>query len=233
MYGAYPKQILLGGVYGSTARGTDTPWSDLELLFVAEDGSGLQTRELLYKGTAVGLYVIQQGELEKHLTEPTLHWPFWMGVLSVLRVLQGDPGQVQSWLALGQSVPEHRFRQTLEQHLAGLVVESYGRIHSCRERGNHEDIYCAVLEVLFEMRQALCLLNRRWVTHDYYQGLLESFDFPKLPQNYVHLAPALWQAREVEEIVPLAEELYGHYWEFLSREGLHGRDYQQADEVSL
>jgi hypothetical protein len=62
---------------------------------------------------------------------------------------------------------------------------------------------------------------------------LQHFDFPKLPKNYVNLAPALWRAREVEEIVPLAEALYGHYWELLNREGLHWQDYQQADEVPL
>ena len=130
-----------------------------------------------------------------------------MGALSGLKVLYGDPEQVRAWLQLGQSVPAERFREALEASLPGLVVESYGRILSCRERVNTQDIGCAVIEVLFEMNQALCLLNQRWVTHDYYQGFVDAFSFPRLPEGYQELVPVLWSAREVDEIVPLAEAL--------------------------
>ena len=231
MAASHPNDLLVGGVYGSTARGEDTLWSDLELYFVVRSGSPLWGRDLLYKGTAVGLQVIAEDQLLAHLTGPTLRWPFTMGVLSALRVLQGEPARVQDWLGQGQSLPAERFRRVLEQHLPGLVVESYGRILSCRERGNAEDIYLAVVEVLLEMNQALCLLNRRWVSHDYYQGLVDAFDFARLPQGYRELVPALWRAREVDEIVPLAERLYAHYWQLLESEGIHWYDYQRVEEV--
>src|SRR5919108_1080226 len=38
MVAKYPGDVIVGGVYGSTARGTDTPWSDLELFFVYYQG---------------------------------------------------------------------------------------------------------------------------------------------------------------------------------------------------
>jgi len=37
MVATHPGDVTLGGVYGSTARGTDTRWSDLEMLFVVHD----------------------------------------------------------------------------------------------------------------------------------------------------------------------------------------------------
>ena len=229
----HPGEVVLGGVYGSTARGTDTPWSDLEMLFVVRDGSAVQSKELVYCGIAVGYQVIARPELERRLTHPSREWPFWMGVLSVLKVLSGDPEQVQAWLRLGNAVPAVRFREVLEASLPGLVVESYGRILSCRERHNDRDIGCAVIEVLFEMREVLCLLNQRWVTHDYYQGLVDTFAFAKLPRGYRDLVPALWSARDVEEIVPLAKELVDNYWQLLADEGIQARDYHTLDEVPL
>jgi hypothetical protein len=233
MVARHPGAILLGGVYGSTARGTDTQWSDLEMLFVVRNGSKVGGKEFLYRGTAIGYQVIEQGKLEELLTNPSLKWPFWMGVLSVLKVLHGDPEQVRAWMQLGQSVSAERFRQTLEASLPGLVMESYGRILSCQERGNTHDIGCAVIEVLFEMNQALCLLNQRWVRHDYYQGLADAFSFPKLPEGYQELVPALWSARAVDEIVPLAETLVRNFWQLLADEGVTARNYQAVDDLPL
>lgn len=233
MVAKYPEDIILGGVYGSTAQGTDTRWSDLEMLFVVRDGSKVEGKEFLYRGTAIGYQVIEQSKLEELLTSPSIKWPFWMGVLSVLKVLHGDPEQVRAWLRLGQSVPAERFRAALEASLPGLVVESYGRILSCWERGNTQDIGCAVIEVLFEMNQALCLLNQRWVTHDYYQGLVDAFSFPKLPKGYQELVPVLWAAREVDEIVSLAKTLVRNFWQLLADEGIKVRDYHAVEDLPL
>lgn len=230
---AFPGDLLLAGLYGSTARGTDTPWSDLELLFVVRDGGRPRSRELLCQGIAVTVTALPRRKLERTLTHPCRQWPFWMGILSVLEVLHGDPAQPAAWLQMGQAVPPHAFRQALERELPGLVVESYGRILSCQARGNRDDIACAVLEVLFEMRDALCLLNRRWVTHDYFQGLLETFGFPRLPAGYRELVPALWQAREIDEIAPLAERLYVGYRRLLAEEGLRWPDYPDVSQVPL
>ncbi len=132
----YRDGIVVGGVYGSTARGTDTAWSDLELVIVVRDGSPVEGKRFIYRGISVHYRAIEQRKLEELLGNPSLEWPFWMGILSVLTVLYGRPEDVQSWLQLGQAVPAERFRRALEHALPGLVTESLGRILSCRERHN-------------------------------------------------------------------------------------------------
>jgi kanamycin nucleotidyltransferase len=233
MFALFPGEVILGGVYGSTARETDTPWSDLEMLFVVRNGCNASSKEFLYRGTAVGYHVFQRKALENLLTHPSLEWPLWMGIFSGLKVLRGDPHQPKAWLAMGLSTPPDRFRKALEKNLPGLVVESYGRILSCRARGNSYDIGCAVIEVLFEMLRALCLLNRRWVTQDYYKGLLEAFNFPKLPKRFQDIVPVLWLAQDPEEIVPLADELVAGFRQLLGDEGIRVIDYQTADELPI
>jgi kanamycin nucleotidyltransferase len=156
-----------------------------------------------------------------------------MGTLSVLRVLHGDPERVQGWLRLGQSVPQEKFRAALEAALPELILESFGRIHSCRERGNTRDIGLAALEVLHEINEALCLLNGRWITHAYYQGLADAFTFPKLPGDYSSLVSALWDAREIDEIVPLATRLLENFRHLLAEEGIRIIEYQSMDEIPL
>jgi hypothetical protein len=229
----YPEQVLLCGLYGSTARETDTLWSDLEMWFVVTDECLAQGQELVYRQVAVGYRVVHQGELEAKLKTPSAEWPYLMGVLSSMEVLYGYPIQLWKWLELGKQIPEAEFHAALKKLLPGLVVESYGRIHSCALRYNRQDITPAVMEVLHEMKLALCLLNRRWVTHDYYQGLVDSFTFPVLPRGYRELVPELYAAQKLSEILPLADQLVNNFWNLLAEKGLSIREYQKVEEIEL
>ena len=77
MVATHPGDVILGGVYGSTARGTDTRWSDLEMLFVVHDGSQAAGKNFIYRGIAIGYQVIERPKLERLLTNPPLEWPVW------------------------------------------------------------------------------------------------------------------------------------------------------------
>lgn len=233
MVASHPGQIALGAVYGSTARGTDTAWSDLELWFAARPGSDIPSGHAVYRDIAVGWQVHDQAKLEASLAAPTADWPFLMGVISVLRVLYGDADLPNRWLDMGRSAPQAAFRQLLQQELPGLVVESYGRIRSCQLRGQTDGLLASVWEVLMEMKHALCLLNRRWVTHDYRQGLMDSTAFPLLPDRYAELVSALWKARHIDRILPLANELYANYLDLLRREGVPLRSHERVEEIKL
>jgi predicted nucleotidyltransferase len=227
-------EVIVAGIYGSTARGTDTPWSDLELLFVTMDGSSLPNRQFIYRDTAVSLVAIEERRLEQAIANPH-GWEYWMGVLSSLRLLHGREDQIRKWTATGQTVPQEAFRRALEESLSWIVTEPYGRIMSCRQRGGTSDIVLSLTELLFDIRGALSLLNGRWVTHNRsHQGLIESLDFPKVPERYAELLSALWQAHGPDEIAPIVEELTGSFWRLLQAEGVRmPRNYQSVDELPL
>ena len=233
----YGADVLLCGLYGSTARGSDTAWSDLEMLFITRDGCAASGQHLVFRGMPVSYMVMTAGKLEQVLSNPSIEsdcgWPFFMGVLNVLKVLHGQDSLLEGWLRLGKSVPEETFRASLERQLPGLILESYGRIFSCKERGNDDDWYCAVLEVLFEIRDALCLLNRSWATHDYLQGLKDTFAFPRLPRRYRDLVPLLWHVREIDDARRMATELVEDFWELLDEEGIELRQYEDVSAIPL
>ena len=235
--GKYGPDVIVGGVYGSTARGLDIQWSDLEMLFITRDGCKAEGRQLVYRGMPVFYSVVARGGFEQSLTDPSLDgvftWPFWMGVLSVLKVVYGDRSQVETWLQIGKAVPYEKFKKALERELPGLILESYGRIFSCKARSNQDDLYCAVLEVLFEMKDALCLLNRSWVTHDYLQGLVDSFRFPILPKRYKELVLRLWRARGFDEVIPQAKELVENFRQLMAEEGIRLQDHNEVSDISV
>lgn len=156
-----------------------------------------------------------------------------MGVLCVLKILYGNQSQVDSWLQMGNSVPYVEFKKALEKELPGLVVESYGRILSCKARNNMDDWYCAVLEVLFEMRDALCLLNKSWVAHDYYEGLVDTFQFPKLPRRYKELVPLLWNVEDIDTAIVLVMELKENFQKLLAEQGIKSMEYTADSDIPV
>jgi len=227
----HPGALLLGGVYGSTARGTDTPWSDLELFLVARDGCGFPGAQRLFRGTAVACEVVEEAALRSALAAPTASWPMRMGVLSTLRVLTGDPELVREWLSLGRTVPSAAFRAALAREAPGLVVESHGRMHSSLVRGDVDTVHVSAIEVLLEMRTGLCLLNGRWVTRDYLAGILEAAAFPLVPEGYASGAAALWRETDPLRAVALADALVAGWWRLLAQEGVAVRDALTLDEL--
>jgi len=96
-----------------------------------------------------------------------------------------------------------------------------------------DDWYCAVLEVLFEMRDALCLLNRSWVTHDYYQGLVDTFQSPKLPQHYKEIVPLLWQVKNIDTAIVLVMELTESFQKLLKDQGIKSTEFGKDPEIPV
>jgi len=203
-------------LYGSTSIGTDTHWSDLEMLMITRE-------EVPKKAFLEGLVPVTTNSItEKRLCgileEPGVEWPFYAGLVKNLVVMEGDASKPEQYYDLACRVPEEKFRRALKENLSELVFESCGRIFSCIARKRYEDIYCSVIETLLEMKTALCLLNCTHVNHDYFEGLQESFKFRKLPERYPVLATRMWKGGDPFQIVDHSRELLNNYTELLYNE---------------
>lgn len=205
-------------LYGSTARGEDTHWSDLELFAVTK--KEIKPRHLLIDMVPVGINTITEARLIHILENPALEWPFYAGLVANLTVLSGNYSAPARYYEAAMSVPKEKFKIALQRSLPELVFESWGRIFSCIARRKYEDIYCAVIETLLEMRTALCLLNGKHVSRDYFEGIKESFGFEKKPKDYPKLATRLWNSHDPAAIAKDARELMENYISLLKAEGI-------------
>jgi hypothetical protein len=229
------KGILICGLYGSTSKKTDTPYSDLELMIIATNRSRFKGKSLLYKDIVVNYEVIKERQIKELVSKPGLRWPYYMGVLSIMKVLYGNQKYVDDLILKGKSIPEDNFRKKLQELLPSMVFESYGRILSCKDRSYYDDLYPSVIEVVMEMNLALCLLNRSWVTHDYYRGVEDAYSFDKLPRGYKKLTRALWkqQTPNLDENVALVEKLINNYLNLLKKENITINRYNSINQLPV
>jgi hypothetical protein len=211
--------LIVGGLSGSVARGEATPFSDIDVLLFVADDSRLFSRSWLIGGVTVALGVIRAGDLAAGLARPDLRWPKRMGLLAGFEPLVGDFDAAQRWLALGRSIDAQAFRAAVRPHLPELFYESYGRIESCILRGNLDDLRSAAHETVAETALAVCLINRSWVTRDYFGGIRQTFTFSLQPQDWPRLATTVRRSATPAETLAAARELRPSYEAFLA---LHG-----------
>jgi len=210
------ENLICFSLYGSTSRGTDTHWSDLEMLMITREEV---PRKSFLKGTVpITVNSITEAKLRLILEEPDLQWPFYAGLVKNLVVLAGDKSKPSYYSSIASSVPQEKLRKALKDNLSDLVFESCGRIYSCISRKRYDNIYCAVIETLLEMRTALCLLNCTHVNHDYFEGIRETFNFKRLPKRYPVLATRMWKGEDPFRIVGHSRELLNNYAELLYSE---------------
>jgi hypothetical protein len=215
----HPDDVIVVGVYGSTALGTSTPWSDLEMFFVAKAGSQIQKRSFIYRDILVSVSVINRDKLEQALTSSPSKWLYYTILLSHLKLLHGQSKQIEAWLELGQLMPAGILREWVEENVGSLLTEPYGRIFSCRERQNAREVGLVVWELLHGIHHVICMLNKRCVNHNYL-GLIDSFSFPKLPERYTDIVPRITSSHDLNEIASLAETLVLNFRRLLDKEGI-------------
>ena len=71
------------------------------------------------------------------------------------------------------------------------------------------------------------------MVHDYYNGVEETFSFPKLPDGYRELVPDLWQGGDPEKLIPIAEKLYDNLLLLLKKEKIKIKNYASVNELPI
>ncbi|MFV9505368.1 MAG: nucleotidyltransferase family protein [Oscillochloridaceae bacterium umkhey_bin13] len=229
----YGTDLVLVGLFGSAARGDDTPWSDLDLLVVLRDGAPLPNWAFVLQGVSVEVQAIHEPTLLAELGGAGPAWVRWMGVLAELKPLLGDRALVKRWQAAGLAMDATAFRLAVAPRLPGLVLAPYGRIRSAAVRNQPLEAHLAAVNLLDDLLIALSLLNRRWVTQSGSAGFHQSKAFLLLPDSYVDLVPALYEAHELEMIVSLAGQVMAAYWRLLASNDAIIQNYQRVDQVPM
>jgi len=231
----YKKEILLGGIYGSTAKGTDIECSDLEMFFVVENGSKAKSFRFAYESIPIDVEVQKVADVEKDITKIQLDWSLKMGKLFNLKVVYGDPIILRKFRIILEGVPKARFDKFLASETP-LCYEGLWKLHTLRVRGNRfEEMGLLVGGILIDFMLLVAIFNREFINHAYFDGLIESFSFKNLPKNYEKNARKLmkWNSLSIDETVKLADEFVHNFVEFLAENGVVVREHTPLEELDV
>lgn len=226
--------ILLGGIYGSTAKGTDTEYSDLEMFFVVKNECEVQSFSFAFESMPVSVCVRRLADVERDISEIELDWPLKMGRLFNLKITCGDAIILKRFGRLLERIPEERFNDFIAKETP-LCYEGLGRLKAVKIRGNTHETGLFVAEVLMEFMLLTAIFNREFINHDYLGGLPESFEFKHLPREYERIATELmnWKVLSIEEIIRLADSFVQNFISFMAEKGIKLKVHTPLEKVRI
>jgi hypothetical protein len=225
----------LGGIYGSTARGTDVDCSDLEMFFVVEDGSKAKSFRFAYESIPIGVDVQSVTDVEKDITKIEVDWSVKMGRLFSLKVFYGDPSILRKFRIILEGVPKMSFDKFLASETP-LCYEGLGKLKAAKVRQTTlEEMGMFVGGTLLDFMLLVAIFNREFINHSYFDAVIESFSFKNLPKNYEKNARKLmkWNSLSVDETVKLADEFVHNFVELLAESGVAVREHTPLEEVDM
>ncbi|MDH5753757.1 MAG: hypothetical protein OEY95_00900 [Candidatus Bathyarchaeota archaeon] len=230
----YRDEILLGGIYGSTAKGTDTEYSDLEMFFIVKNESKAKSFSFAYESMPVNVCVRKLAEVEKDINEIELDWPLKMGRLFNLKITCGDATIWKRFRRLLEKISGEKINEFIAKETP-LCYEGLGRLKAVKIRGNTHEIGLFVAEVLMEFMLLTAIFNREFINHDYLGGLPESFTFKYLPKDFKKIATKLmkWKTLNIDETIQLADKFVQNFVSFMAEKGIEVKEHTPLEKVAI
>ena len=234
LVGRYGNEILLGGIYGSTAKGTDTEYSDLEMLFIVRNKSKAKSFSFAYKSMPVNVWIRKLVDVKKDFNEIDLDWPLKMGTLFNLKITCGDKTVLKKFEKLLGNIPDKKFQELIARETP-LCYEGLGRLKAVKIRGNTHETGLFVAEILMEFTLLTAIFNRGFINHDYLGGLIESFKFKHLPKDYEKIARKLisWNTLSLDEIIQLAEKFVQNFVNFMVENDIKLKEHTSLKRLNI
>ncbi|MGZ7445493.1 ANT(4')-I family aminoglycoside nucleotidyltransferase [Paenibacillus sp. TH7-28] len=181
----YGEQILAIGVYGSVARGTDGPFSDIEMFCVLKESS--EAVEFSYEWSAghwkAEVDVCSADVLLKTAVTVEGDWPLTHGPFFSQLSLY-DPQHFFSRLReAAESPTKEDFRYAINEVLVGEMYEFIGKLRNASLNGPHT--YLPYLAVQFAQYGAMLVgLHNRKLYSTGAMVLPEALELPDRPEGF-------------------------------------------------
>lgn len=227
----YKNQILFGGVYGSTALGRDTEFSDIEMMYVMKGDQPSETKTFLYRGLPIEINLISLEEVNQQIETLTILTPVHTGNLRNLQLLIGELKDRELILEKYENLPQAKIEQFFAEHGSEIAFESLNKLRSLTRRAGKAGRELYIFEVVQEIALSLALVNRETVTRGYYPGIKESYTYQKVPDHYKDLMESFMKAEELALAVETGQQLLASYQHFLASQGILIPDFKTLDEV--
>lgn len=182
----YGEQVLALGAYGSLARGTDGPYSDIELLCVLRGEDIEQNHEWSAGAWKAEVNVRSRDVALREAAELEVDWPITHGAFTHVLPLY-DPKDIFPQLrAAALAHSDDEFRRVMRDVIVGEVYERIGKVLNARAENNAACLPTLAVD-LAKMGACLIGLDGRHLYTTSTQLFSESLALPCAPAGYAEL----------------------------------------------
>jgi kanamycin nucleotidyltransferase len=181
----YGEQIVAIAVYGSTAKGEDGPYSDLDIWVATTSEFPKDDVHLVYRDVTVDLSYVPAERLLQDARRVGPYWPVQAGSLRSYLLLFDRAGLAARLQEAAGDPPDEAFREALVGRMSRMH-ECAGKLRNAWQRHEREGVLHEARWVAYNAVMALGIINRRYYpgSHDYFEL---SKELPIKPRDYDRL----------------------------------------------
>lgn len=211
LHDVYREQILAIGVYGSVSRGTDGPFSDIEMLCVLSESS--ESVDFSYEWSAgpwkAEVDVCSADVLLATASTVEGTWPLTHGPFFSQLSLYDPKGFFSKLKKAAESPSKEDFRRAIHEVLVGEMYEFVGKLRNVRLNGPHT--YLPYLAVEFAQYGAMLVgLHNQKLFSTGSMVLPEALELPGRPEGFDPIARMVMSGEltEPSKVVSACEDFW-------------------------
>ena len=179
----YNERILAIGVYGSMARGTDGPYSDIEMLCVLRSTGEEYSYEWAHGSWKAEVDFYSQDILLQKAAEVDVDWPLTHGAYCDVLALYDPEGFFAKLRDTVLSQPQERFIAAIREVIMGELYELIGKLRNAQHSGHTAYLPELALNMAKYGAFLVGLANRRYYSNST-RVLEDSLNLPGRPSGY-------------------------------------------------
>lgn len=206
---SYGDQIIAIGLYGSMSRGSDLPYSDVELCCILRGEEIDETKEWVYGASKAEVNIQSPDCYESDLLDVDEAWAIWKGSYLDMKSIYGDDSFFAARRKLVHSPSDEEFNDVIAGMIVGELFEWMGKLRNARH--SMDNTIPPQLAFKFVEHGALMLgLAHR---HCYTTGssmVKESMQLPNRPDGYDALCKLVQSGRlsDPDEVAAHIDQLW-------------------------
>lgn len=186
----FGKKVRAIGLYGSLARGTDGPYSDIEMVCIVKGKDFEHNYEWCEGGWKAEVNVLSLDILQENASEFEETWPLTHGAFVHMLALYDPENLLPPLKELVFGHSDEDFSQLLADTIVWEVFELMGKIRNAAHSGQHEALPAQAIE-LAKAGAYLLGLENRFLYSTSSKIFSESLSLPNRPGGYDQLCQAV------------------------------------------
>jgi len=228
----YEDNFLVGGVYGSVARGEDDEESDIDIIVITDGEIEVNIDGFLIEDCPVNFTFRSFGETKRILSEPDFSWPWAVSQVVDFKVLRGDKKVKEKLQEELSRVTQRDLNKAVVAQLPEIYAIFYKARRNYRENYS-ENLVMITLDCLNGIAGSIALLNQEYFKKNFFFRIRETVDYKKTPENYWELVEKTINFKNPEEMFKGLEELFENFVELVENEGIEIPNYSSLDEINI
>lgn len=205
----YPKEIIAIGVYGSMARGTDGPFSDIEMWVIIRDGLKMSGHEFIWDAFKVEIDVMERRAFYNLAKTIDDGWAIKAGTFVDVRALY-DPELVFDVVKqLSMAISDERIHEVMREFMIWEPYETMAKLKNTIAEDHGSYVSLGATDLAWQTAQLIGLANKRYYTTRA-RTFEESLNMPCKPTGYGELVQAIMAGTlgDAAQVYALCESLW-------------------------